>query len=88
MYCPKCKEDIKPGSEKKSMHQTGATAAVGGVLGGTVFLFIGSSPLRAVIIGGILIVGGLIFGFANPQAVCPACKKVLLPETPFDDSEP
>ncbi len=82
MYCPKCKENVKPGTEKMEMHKAGQTmcaVGVGGLILGPFLL--GTSALT----GWIFIIGGLIFGFANRQAVCPACKKALLPENPFSD---
>ncbi len=86
MYCPKCKKDIKPGTEKKKMHQTGLMALGFGVcwmILGPILL--GLDELFALVYGMLCVIGGLVFGLNKRQAVCPACEKVLLPENPFSD---
>ena len=86
MYCPKCKKDIKPGSEKRGFHPFGAaTGAAGSIL--FVWSVLGEDPYDIMLwIGFIFIIIGLILGFAIRRTVCPACDKRLLPENPFDDS--
>ena len=86
MYCPKCKKDIKPGTEKNGFHPVGAGLCAGGFL----FSFLvgmGQDEHNVYLlfaVGGFAI--GLILGSAMRHTVCPACNKVLLPENPFDDS--
>ena len=83
MYCPKCKKDVKPGGEKKHIHERG----LAGVVAGGSFFFLGAilsdGVWMGVGIGGAAL--GCVFGFAFLQTVCPACKKVLLPENPFSE---
>ena len=87
MYCPKCKKDIKPGSEKQMIHRHWASGLWGA---GMVSIFLypllfGFNALASVAVGLVLIILGFVIGFILRQTVCPACKKVLLPENPFSE---
>ena len=88
MYCPKCKEDIKPGSEKRIMSQGGLIAICVGSVGFIWNIWREAHLLVILIPAVIFIGGGLWWGQMNLRTVCPACDKPLLPENPFDDSEP
>ena len=82
MYCPKCKKDIKPGTEKMKMHKTGVMLVCVGA--GYMILapiLLGSDPLYAATSGGISCLG---YSIAKPFAR--RATRFLLPENPFDDS--
>jgi len=87
MFCPYCKKDVKPGSEKRSMSHGGQILIGVGVIGSIVSLWQEKILLGIVILGVIFIGAGLVLGQMNPLTVCPACGMPLLPENPFDDSE-
>ena len=85
MYCPKCKKDIKPGSEIKSMSQGGKIMMGIGFVGSIVNLWAGLHPLGGVFLVVVFVGGGFLLGQRNPQTVCPACGEVLIPENPFSE---
>jgi len=46
-------------------------------------ILLGMDKMVAMIYGVICVIGGLVFGLNKRQAVCSACKKVLLAENPL-----